>query len=262
MPLTTPDNIFYADGSTPLSVEAISAAEATSIQEALTNSRAIRSFKWADQDAQDDQIDMQAGDEGYRIDTRANYRYNGTQWKRSEGGLVLMRPSAVSGAGVAVTTSGKVTFAGATTVDVDGCFTTEFDNYRLMLNIPTVSVANNFNLQLKTGGVANGSSLYDWERIVISGTSISSVANTSISWGPLGVGARLRHTLTGDFLGPMLPQYTVGDFTVSSGDAGVNVARMAWSTWYRAATLFDGLKILREGSGTITGTLAIYGYND
>lgn len=38
MPTTTPDNIYYADGSTPMSAEDISAAMATSVQNALTGS--------------------------------------------------------------------------------------------------------------------------------------------------------------------------------------------------------------------------------
>lgn len=39
MPITTPDSIFYADGSTPMSIEDISAAEATSVQAALVSLR-------------------------------------------------------------------------------------------------------------------------------------------------------------------------------------------------------------------------------
>lgn len=260
MPLTTPDNIFYADGSTPLSVEAISAAEATSIQEALTNSRAIRSFKWADQDAQDNQIDMQAGDEGYRIDTRANYRYNGTQWKRSEGGLVLIRPTSVAGTGVAMNESGRVVFTAGTAINVNGCFSDDFDNYRVVLDIHTVSAAANFSVRLRTAGTDNLDNLYDSQRLTISAATATANSSTSTSWLTLGVGLRARHGMTMDILDPRQARYTAARATVFSIDAGINSAIMEHGLWHRSTLLFDGISILNTG-GTLTGTLAIYGYN-
>lgn len=92
MPVTSPDNIFYADGSTPMSVEAISAAEATSVQEALTTSRAIRSYKWPTSVERDAQAGMEAGDQGYQIDTKVTYTYSGTAWlvsSPSDSGWIL-----------------------------------------------------------------------------------------------------------------------------------------------------------------------------
>lgn len=260
MPTTVPDGIFYADGSTPLSVEAISAAEATSIQAALTNNRAIRSFKWVDQDAQDDQIDMQAGDEGYRIDTSANYRYNGTDWKRSEGGLVLIKPTTVSGTGVSVSSSGRVNFTGASAISVDGCFTTEFDDYRIVLDIPTVSALESIVILLRSGGGNNASTLYDAQRVISSGTSITTSAVTAASWGPV-IGNRLRHYVTGDIFSPMLAQYTAAQLKGTSSDAGTNLGIMEIAAWYRGTTQFDGIHVARVGANTLTGSLKIYGYN-
>jgi hypothetical protein len=45
MPATTPDDIFFADGDTPLSIEDISAASATSVQNAFAR-RQKQSFRW------------------------------------------------------------------------------------------------------------------------------------------------------------------------------------------------------------------------
>jgi len=42
MPVTSPDSIYYADGSTSMSAEAISAAEATSVQNALNSAYRFR----------------------------------------------------------------------------------------------------------------------------------------------------------------------------------------------------------------------------
>lgn len=119
MPVTSPDNIFYADGSTPLSVESISAAEATSIQEALTNSRAIRSYKWASQEEQDNQIDMQVGDEGFRTDTKVPYRYDGVNWVSTKAFPIVTVSSTGTGAVNTVGLLSPITgLSLSTTIDV------------------------------------------------------------------------------------------------------------------------------------------------
>lgn len=84
MPTTSPDGIYYADSSTAMSAEAISAAEATSVQDALTSlvrdNRQIQTFVWADATARGAQAGMIAGDEGYQTDTAITYRYSGSAW--------------------------------------------------------------------------------------------------------------------------------------------------------------------------------------
>lgn len=259
MPLTTPDNIFYADGSTPLSVEAISAAEATSIQDALTNSRAIRSYRWADLAARNAQIDMQAGDEGYQIDTNANYRYNGTDWRRSEGGLVLIKPSSVAGTGVTMSSSGKITFTAGTAINVNGCFTTDFDNYRVMLNIPTTSAVANFSVRMRAAGVDSLATVYSMQRFVSSSTTTSSsqLVNQNV-WPDFGVGNRERQAAIMDLFSPQLPEFTLISAKVMSMSSNRGFMEQAGS--FEATTQFDGFSVLNSG-GTLTGTMMIYGYN-
>tara|TARA_R110000822_G_scaffold92458_4_gene213292 strand:+ start:1086 stop:1763 length:678 start_codon:yes stop_codon:yes gene_type:complete len=79
MPATTPDAIYYADGNTPLSIEAISAATATSVQLALKN-RQKQSFRWAvagEKEATEGLI----GDIGYNVPDNTEYIYDGSAWK-------------------------------------------------------------------------------------------------------------------------------------------------------------------------------------
>jgi hypothetical protein len=79
MPTTSPDNIYYADGTTPASLATITAAMATSVQDALLL-RETHSFSWADQTARNAQTGMATGDIGYQIDNATYFRYTGSAW--------------------------------------------------------------------------------------------------------------------------------------------------------------------------------------
>lgn len=94
MAVTSPDGIFYADGSTPMSAAAISAAEATSVQAALSNSRAVRTYKWADEVARLAQLDMTEGDVGDQLDNDTTWRYDGTSWAIISDVFCVVRKSA------------------------------------------------------------------------------------------------------------------------------------------------------------------------
>lgn len=80
MPNTTPDNIFYSDTTTPLSLNTISSAEATSVQEAL-NKRQRYEFVWANAAARTAQTGMVAGSTGYQLDTKSEYVYDAGSWR-------------------------------------------------------------------------------------------------------------------------------------------------------------------------------------
>lgn len=80
MPITSPDSIYYADGTTPASLADITAAMASSVQNAL-NLRESQSFRWANATAKSAQEGMLEGDIGYQSDTDVFYIYDGSNWK-------------------------------------------------------------------------------------------------------------------------------------------------------------------------------------
>lgn len=80
MPTTTPDNIFYAGTTTPMSIEDITAMIATSVQTAL-NGRAQQTFLWSNATARNAQTGMNTGDEGLQQDTGVTYKFLSGAWK-------------------------------------------------------------------------------------------------------------------------------------------------------------------------------------
>lgn len=78
--LTTPDNIAYLTNSGPANLPAASAAQATSVQEALSD-REVKTHKWANSVERNDQNGMTQGDLGDQADTDTIWRYSGTAWQ-------------------------------------------------------------------------------------------------------------------------------------------------------------------------------------
>lgn len=263
MPTTSPDNIYYADGSTPMSAEAISAAEATSVQAALNakinNTRQIQSFVWANAAARNAQTGMTEGDVGYQLDNNTNYLYTGTAWiARYSGGLVPIVPTSVAGTGVSLNaTTGLVTFSAATTISVNGCFTSTFRNY-LILPVVTSRSTNSFTaFKLRASGT-DLSTGYDLVRTIRAGTATTAqlANNTDV---PLGSGnfPSAQHRV--EVFDPQLSSQTrlMSRTVESQAAAAPTIVEVDGST--RSTSAYDGFSLI-AAAGNATGTLQVYGY--
>lgn len=80
MPVTSPDSIYFSDTTTTMDPNAISAAQATSVQAALALRQRFE-FVWANAAARTSQAGMAAGSTGYQIDTRSEYIYESSIWR-------------------------------------------------------------------------------------------------------------------------------------------------------------------------------------
>lgn len=78
--LTTPDSIVVWTNEDPASLPAASAAQATSVQEALLR-RAIHTHKWENATERGETLDMAEGDLGYQKDSKTIWLYSGTAWQ-------------------------------------------------------------------------------------------------------------------------------------------------------------------------------------
>lgn len=265
MPLTPVWSIFYRNTLTPAALETESALQATSIENALNTivaSRAINTYKWANTAARNAQTGMSQGDTGDQLDNNTMWRYSGTTWLQvGPAGLVPIVPTAVSGTGVSVSTTGRVTFTGSTTVNVRGCFSSEFDNYRLIFDNPTTSVSNSVTVQLANGGTAVSSANYDQQKSVAVGGSIVGAATMAgTSWNLVN-GDRADKLIIMDIVNPGIAKRTIGNSITVDTDAAANYGYVSIGLRHRLSTAYDGI-IFTISTGTATGTLRVYGYNN
>lgn len=268
MPTTSPDGIYYADGSTPMSAEAISAAEATSVQAALTakigNTRQIQTFVWANTAARTAQSGMVAGDFGFQTNTSTTYRYVNSAWAIFyPGAMVDAIPTSVSGAGVTLNaTTGLVTFATSTTVNVNGCFTSAFRNYRIVFD--ATGTASTIAMTVRNAGVDSGT-FYDLtENLARNATVSSSTALNAAAWALSGAtGGNTIHAGTVEVFAPAIARETriismVGSHANPAVSSVANALKMGYGT-HRTASAFDGFTL--TFSAAQSGTIQVIGIN-
>jgi len=185
----------------------------------------------------------------------------------SRAGLAKIVPSSVAvGSGTGSADSlGTVTFTGASSVSLNGVFSSTYDNYVFVVNLTSVTTDNDSFIRLRTGGTDNTASVY--------GGAVSYM-NSASSSGSASFGATQSYWTTQY----MASAHTAGEFIMNifnpylarqTGATGHQVRHNSSSTGdvesrlgsfvHGAATSFDSLTYGRA-TGTATGTIQIYGY--
>ena len=167
--------------------------------------------------------------------------------------------------GLAYVTSGS--FTTSALVNVDGCFTSTYRNYRIIIDITaTTGVgAQIISTQLRSGGTAASGSNYLYARsgFTYAGVGASDVSGASTTYfflnrsnGSGSVGG--SSTSSVDFHAPQLAQPTYVNGTVADGSYAGSVGG-----YHNLSTSYDGFNIATTTAlTTITGTYRVYGYRD
>jgi hypothetical protein len=175
-------------------------------------------------------------------------------------GLWKMTPTSVTDG--TINADGSVTI-GATksSVTVNGCFTSDFDNYLVILAGGSTSASNaDLNLQLRTSGGSTSITGY-YGALVYSTTASATPAafnnNNGASW--INAGASVLTTTPSMFielLSPNLARRTVIANRVIRGDAiGTHQG------YHDVATAYNSI-VIKPTSGTFSDCVVrIYGYN-
>jgi hypothetical protein len=170
-------------------------------------------------------------------------------------GLQVVIPTSVAGTGVTVDAAGLVSFSAATTVSVNGCFTSQYQNYQIMFDA-LGSTSTVMNLRMRLAGADDTTSNYAYQYMDAASTSISGsrgTAQTSMYFAYATTGTGWQFV---NIFNPNLASATfVQSFT------GWNVAApnlTIFTGGHNVATAYDGFSIIL-GSGNITGKLRVYG---
>jgi hypothetical protein len=198
--------------------------------------------------------------------------YDGTQWVDiaqsttdlsayqtvNRTGLNLVVPTSVTGG--TLSTNGKITFTASSGVSVNGCFTSAYENYIVLINAPVKSVANNIPIKFRSTGTDDSSNNYDVSFMSNSGTAISVTTQTSTS-ASINWGSATRHSAKIEIYSPALAEFTTYVATTSEFTPGTLIRTTQISGLHKVASAFDGFT-MTPSTGTATGTIRIYGYNN
>jgi hypothetical protein len=171
-------------------------------------------------------------------------------------GMDLITPTSVAGSGVTLS-GGAISFAAATSGSINGCFTTAYDVYRLVFRGAT-SAAGGISSRLRVAGSDASGANYNAQLVFGSSTTAGASASVSgTSWPSIGDGsiAETVCQFSMDLFMPALAQQS----SFSSLQGYVDLAAVAAQVGrHTLSTAYDGITLFRA-SGTLTGTLRIYG---
>jgi hypothetical protein len=173
--------------------------------------------------------------------------YDGSAWQT----LVVGGMTYITGA----------SFSAASTVIADGCFTSTYRNYMLIIEGASASGFPELRFYYRTGGVDNTNSSY-FNGMTL-GTETSGIAASytgSVAYARIGNAGADRFSAAVTITAPQVAAksghtgtfHSVGGATSQYGTGG---------GYFNNTTQFDGIKIL-PASSTITGTYRIYGLAD
>jgi hypothetical protein len=179
----------------------------------------------------------------------------------SRAGLAKIVPSSVavgSGTGSA-SALGTVTFSGASSVSLNGVFTSAYENYKITY-YSTASADTDLLIRFRNAGTDTTTN-YTYALVyteLASGPSRGvSNSNTTMYFAPA------RQTITIASVDIYKPQISTptGLTGLGYGRSGTFVSSYIETSAQIDSTSFDGCTIYAS-SGTVTGTLSIYGYNN
>ena len=178
-------------------------------------------------------------------------------------GLHMVTPTSVtvgSGTG-SVAGQGAVTFSGASTVTLNGCFTANYDSYKIVFSniIGTQGAAPNLRIGSATSGYyacqTSGSAGYTGSTMLVSQINNGSGFECGLVYdGSSRSGATLE--IQNPFLSVITAFQAIGTDS-RTGGAGARVV----SGFLNNTTSYTDFYI-GSGGGTFSGTIRVYGYNN
>ena len=148
------------------------------------------------------------------------------------------------------------TFSAVSSVSLDNVFSSTYENYQVKLDF-TGSVDATTDLRYRVGGVDNSdANSYKGQALRGSSTSATAFSNSgNIGTSAVSDGGTLRSVCTVEVFDPALAVTTFWMNTNRTRDDMIGIFTFRHTT----ATAFDGFTII-PASGTITGTIRVYGY--
>ena len=164
---------------------------------------------------------------------------------------------ALTGAGMDLVN--KTDFSAVTAVSLNNVFTSAYDNYLIVSSSFNMSASIGLQLRLRAAGSDSTATEYNVNYVTFSNAAVSSNASTYARFYLGSFGNVTKCGLSVQLFSPALSVQTTAIAHGNSTDAAAQSALMTGT--HRLTTSYDGFTLYPE-SGTITGTIRVYGYRN
>ena len=166
----------------------------------------------------------------------------------------------LANSGLVYITSGALS---GTSTNFAGCFTTTYDNYRIVISSVSFSANAFLYFRMLSGTTPQIAANYSWGYTGIDENGVGKNSNFAGSTqGYLGVNITIASNVLGsasiDCFSPMLAQRTF--LSVNAVAYPGAFATLNGFSHYNPSTAYDGIQFLTSAVPTMTGTVTIYGY--
>jgi hypothetical protein len=151
-------------------------------------------------------------------------------------------------------------FSAVSSVSVNGCFTSTYENYKIVISSLTASTASGFRMRMRVAGSDNSAASYNTLGRVTASLSSGDYnvsAATYFEFGGLNSG--FAYATTMELQSPQLAQNTNAGFNHAGRNSVPDGQCVFGGMAHYVSTAFDGFSLF-PNTGTITGTIRIYGY--
>jgi hypothetical protein len=180
-------------------------------------------------------------------------------------GLAIVTPTSIANSGGSASASGgAVTFTGVSSISLNGCFTTTYDNYEILLQITASSAAAYTGMRMRVGGTDSTAASYSSQSFEATGTTVqasrlASQTNWLVAYHDTSYPGGFASLMVN---APALARNTNMFSTLPYREvAATQMTYRAMAGVHTVTTAYDGFS-LAPASGTITGVVSVYGYKN
>jgi hypothetical protein len=208
-----------------------------------------------------------AGMVAYSTATQLEY-YDGAAWEPISitpvpPGLIPLTPTSVAvGSGSAtINAGGSVTFTGASSVSLNGVFSSTYTNYYAILNMTATSTEQDVSCRLRASGTDTSTSTYQYLRSQLyTSYTGSETTTTGFYIATPHATAITAHNAMMTFYNPNLAVRTAINTNNVIVDSNGNVYSRIVAGNQTGSTQFDGFTLYVGGN--FAGTVMVYGYTN
>lgn len=150
------------------------------------------------------------------------------------------------------------TVTAQSSLNITNCFSSDYDNYRIVFNLHTSADANVYFRMRTTGDDATANYArygFYWSTVV---NNYNTSGETEGRIGYLGSSSTVRNA---GYLDIYAPNLAINTLTSQQTNAGTNEFYQIWSR-VSTTTQYTGISFLTLSATTMTGTFRVYGFRN
>jgi hypothetical protein len=154
-------------------------------------------------------------------------------------------------------------FSGVSSQSVNNVFSSTYKNYRIFINLTAITVDGSSNIKLRVGGV-DAATAYNYNGLQVSTSTATGDSQTAQTSFPVmqmdSAASGAYHVYIADLFNPFEAVQTGIIFTSRSFTGSGAPLFWNYGGYHGTSSSYDGFTLTLTGS--TTGTIKVYGYND